>query len=120
MTYGSFIAEAILSKSQDTVKFDQLLTLSLSFKVDGAIRQAFDQKNWERAYNKHDNGFRMTFEVDVKSGRRTILPIKFVGKLHCFGHVIQKFLIEFGSRLSRTRLHITRLPSKKPSHYCLT
>ncbi len=84
MADDSFIADAALSKSQDNVKSDQPLTLSLSFKVDGAIRQAFDQKNWERAYNKHDNGFRMTIEVDIKSGRKTIMPIKFVRKAALF------------------------------------
>ena len=80
----SFIADASLAKSQDSVKADQPLTLSLSFKIDGAIRQAFVQKNWERAYNKHDNGFRMTIEVDVKSGRKTVLPLKFVRKAALF------------------------------------
>ncbi len=80
----SFIADASLAKSQDSVKAGQPLTLSLSFKVDGAIRQAFVQKNWERAYNKHDNGFRMTIEVDVKSGRKTVLPLKFVRKAALF------------------------------------
>lgn len=80
----SFIAGANLSKSQDSVKSGQPLTLSLSFKVDGAIRELFSQKNWERAYNKHDNGFRMIFEVDLKSGRRTVMPIKFVRKAALF------------------------------------
>jgi hypothetical protein len=84
MADGSFIADATLSKSQDSVKSGQPLTLSLSFKVDGAIRQVFDQKNWERAYNKHDNGFRMTIEVDIKSGKRTVMPIKFVRKAALF------------------------------------
>jgi hypothetical protein len=80
----SFISGATLEKSQDSVKSGQPLTLSLSFKVEGAIREAFTQKNWERAYNKHDNGFRMTIEVDVKSGRRTVVPIKFVRKAALF------------------------------------
>jgi hypothetical protein len=81
---NSFIAGATLEKSQDSVKSGQPLTLSLSFKVDGGIREAFSQKNWERAYNKHDNGFRMTIEVDLKSGRRTVMPIKFVRKAALF------------------------------------
>lgn len=76
----SFIAGATLEKSQDNVKSGQPLTLSLSFKIDGEIRQVFSQKNWERAYNKHDNGFRLTIEVDLKSGRRTVMLIKFVRK----------------------------------------
>jgi hypothetical protein len=80
----SFISGATLEKSQDSVKSGQPLTLSLSFKVEGAIREAFTQKNWERAYNKHDNGFRMTIAVDVKSGRRTVVPIKFVRKAALF------------------------------------
>ena len=83
-TTTSFIANAILSKSQEIVSPDYPLTLSLSFRVEGSIRQDFSQKNWERAYNKHDNAFRMTIEVDLKSGRRTIMPIKFVRKASLF------------------------------------
>lgn len=84
MADNSFIAGASLEKSQDSVKSGQPLTLSLSFKIEGAIREAFTQKNWERAYNKHDNGFRMTIEVDLKSGRKTVMPIKFVRKAALF------------------------------------
>lgn len=80
----SFIAGANLGKSQDSVKSGQPLTLSLSFKVEGAIRGVFSQKNWERAYNKHDNMFRMTVEVELKSGRKTVMPIKFVRKAALF------------------------------------
>jgi hypothetical protein len=80
----SFIAGATLEKSQDSVKSGQPLTLSLSFKIEGAVREVFTQKNWERAYNKHDNGFRMTIEVDIKSGRKTIMPLKFVRKAALF------------------------------------
>ncbi|HET6780228.1 MAG TPA: hypothetical protein VFH09_03565 [Nitrososphaera sp.] len=80
----SFIASATLAKSNENVKPDNPLTLSLSFRVEGSIRDAFSQRNWERAYNKHDNTFRMTIEVDLKSGRRTIVPIKFVRKASLF------------------------------------
>ena len=84
MADTSFISDANFSKSQDSVKADQPLTLSLSFKINGAIRDAFSQKNWERAYNKHDNGFRLTVEVDVKSGRKTVHALKFVRKAALF------------------------------------
>src|SRR5918911_518313 len=84
MADTSFIAKAILSKSQESIRYDHPLTLSLSFRVEGSIRETFSQKNWERAYNKHDNGFRMTIEVDLRSGRRTIVPIKFVRKASLF------------------------------------
>jgi hypothetical protein len=56
----------------------------LSFKIEGAIREAFTQKNWERAYNKHDNIFRLNFEVQIKSGRKVVVPLKFVRKAALF------------------------------------
>jgi hypothetical protein len=81
---SSHISGAVLEKSRDSVRSDQPLTLSLSFKIEGAIREAFVQKNWEKAYNKHDNGFRLTIEVDVKSGRKKVMPLKFVRKAALF------------------------------------
>jgi hypothetical protein len=81
---SSYITGATLAKSHDSTSPDRPATLNLSFKIDGAIREAFIQKNWERAYNKHDNGFRMAIEVDVKSGRKKIMSDKFVRKAALF------------------------------------
>jgi hypothetical protein len=80
----SFIDSATLDKSQESVRPDQPLTLSVSFRIQGVIRDAFSQKNWERAYNKHDKGFLMKIEIDLKSGRRRIALIKIVRKAALF------------------------------------
>jgi hypothetical protein len=80
----SFIDSATLAKSQESVRPDQPLTLSLSFRIQGSIREAFSQKNWERAYNKHDKGFLVKIEIDLKSGRRRIALIKLVRKAALF------------------------------------
>lgn len=80
----SFINSPTLDKSQESVRPDQPLTLSLSFRIQGAIRDTFSQKNWERAYNKHDKGFLMKIEIDLKSGRRRIAMIKLVRKAALF------------------------------------
>jgi hypothetical protein len=80
----SFIDSATLAKSQESVRPDQPLTLSLSFRIQGSIREAFSQKNWERAYNKHDKSFLMKIEIDLKSGRRRIAFIKLVRKVALF------------------------------------
>jgi hypothetical protein len=80
----SFIDSATLAKSQESVRPDQPLTLSLSFRIQGSIREAFSQKNWERAYNKHDKGFLMKIEIDLKSGRRRIALIKLARKAALF------------------------------------
>jgi hypothetical protein len=84
MEGANFISGARLEKSQDSVREDQPLTLSLGFKVDGNVREVFTQKNWERAYNKHDNVFRISFVVDIKSGKKTVLRQKFVRKAALF------------------------------------
>lgn len=81
---GSIIEDAVLSKSHDNLKASEMLTLSVGFKMTGEIREVFNQKNWERAYSKHDNAFRMTIEVDLKSGRKTILPLRFIRKAVLF------------------------------------
>jgi hypothetical protein len=80
----SFIDSATLAKSQESVRPDQPLTLSLSFRIQGSIREAFSQKNWERAYNKHDKSFLMKIEIDLKSGRSRIAFIKLVRKAALF------------------------------------
>ncbi|HZB80537.1 MAG TPA: hypothetical protein VE264_04595 [Nitrososphaera sp.] len=80
----SFIDSATLAKSQESVRSDQPLTLSLSFRIQGSIREAFSQKNWERAYNKYDKGFLVKIEIDLKSGRRRIALIKLVRKAALF------------------------------------
>lgn len=80
----SFIDSATLTKSQESVRPDQPLTLSLSFRIQGSIREAFSQKNWERAYNKHDKAFLVKIEIDLKSGRRRIALIKLVRKAALF------------------------------------
>ncbi|MFL6317422.1 MAG: hypothetical protein ACJ71E_06005 [Nitrososphaeraceae archaeon] len=80
----SIIIDAVLSKSQDKVRVGEILTLSLGFKIIGDIREAINPKNWERAYDRHDNAFRMSIKVDLKMGRKIILPIKFARKAIMF------------------------------------
>ena len=46
--------------------------MALSFKIDGNIREVFNPKMWETAYDKHDNVFRMSISVALKVKRRKI------------------------------------------------
>ena len=83
-TDKTFITNVELERSNDKFRADENVTINVKFAVMGAFREAFNEKNWERAYNKHDNAFRMTIEVDLKSGRKTILPLKFSRKAVLF------------------------------------
>ena len=80
----SSISDIKIGSSHDSIISNEILTLSLSFNIDGSIRENFSQKNWERAYDKHDNGFRLTISLDLKAGRNSIDKAKFVRKAVLF------------------------------------
>ena len=80
----SSISDINVGSSHDSIRSNDVLTLSLSFNIDGLIRENFSQKNWERAYDKHDNGFRLTISLVLKVGRNTIDEVKFVRKAVLF------------------------------------
>lgn len=80
----SSISDIKVGSSHDCIRSNEVLTLSLSFNIDGLIRENFSQKNWERAYDKHDNGFRLTISLDLKVGRNTVDKSKFVRKAALF------------------------------------
>lgn len=80
----SSISDIKIGSSHDSIRSNEILTLSLSFNIDGSIREKFSQKNWERAYDKHDNGFRLTISLDLKVGRNSVDKAKFVRKAVLF------------------------------------
>ena len=80
----SSISDIKLGTSHESIRSNETLTLSLGFNIDGLIREIFSQKNWERAYDKHDNAFRLSFLLDVRAGRKSIDEIKFVRKAILF------------------------------------
>jgi hypothetical protein len=80
----SSISDIKLGTSQESIRSNETLTLSLSFNVDGLIREIFSQKNWERAYDKHDNAFRLSVLLNVRVGRKFVDKIKFVRKAILF------------------------------------
>ncbi|HET7147834.1 MAG TPA: hypothetical protein VFI73_04975 [Candidatus Nitrosopolaris sp.] len=60
------------------------VTLDLSFKIDGNIREVFNPKMWERAYDNHDNVFRISVSVALKENRKKILLTKISRKAPMF------------------------------------
>ncbi|MDW0289873.1 MAG: hypothetical protein QN650_09695 [Nitrososphaeraceae archaeon] len=81
---ASSISDIKVGSSHDSIRSNEVLTLSLSFNIAGLIRENFSQKNWERAYDRHDNGFRLTISLDLKVGRNTVDKSKFVRKAALF------------------------------------
>lgn len=83
-TKESFITDLVLKKSQGIPTIGDSITLSLNFTIKGNIRDIFTQKNWEKAYNKHDNVFRMIIKLDIKNNGQTIDSKKLLRKAILF------------------------------------
>ena len=56
---------------------NDLFSFNLGLKINGQIRELFKQSLWEKAYNKFDNTFRITINVDLN---QVISSVKFVRK----------------------------------------
>jgi hypothetical protein len=59
-------------------------TFRIGFTIGGRIREVFNQKSWERAYNLHDNLFRIKIDIDLKSGSRKLAHIGSLRKASLF------------------------------------
>jgi hypothetical protein len=68
LTEKNTINEVLLEKSADRFSVNDTITVNVKFSVTGAFREAFNEKNWERAYNKHDNAFKLKYGVKLSSG----------------------------------------------------
>ena len=56
----------------------------ITFKIEGEIRRVFDQRSWERAYNLHDNLFRIKIDIDLKSDGKTLSRLNSLHKASLF------------------------------------
>lgn len=77
---ANYISDISLSKSNEKVFGANSISMSLDFSIKGLIRDVFVQKNWERAYNKHDNYLRLSINLDVKNNGKVVDKIKLIRK----------------------------------------
>jgi len=64
----TFITDVELEKSNAKFRTDENVTINVKFAIMGGFRQTFNEKNWERAYNKHDNTFKLKYGVRLYTG----------------------------------------------------
>jgi hypothetical protein len=80
----NLISDIKISQLKDSQASDDQTSIEIRFRIDGKIREGFEQKTWERAYNKHDNIFRVTIILEVKAKGKTIFSKKLVRKAAFF------------------------------------
>ncbi|HZD35755.1 MAG TPA: hypothetical protein VE130_11170 [Nitrososphaeraceae archaeon] len=81
---GNFISETKLETVQESEVSSNVVHLRLSFSITGPIRRAFNQPTWEKAYNRHDNSFRLEIHIVIKINNQTLLTKKYVRKAVLF------------------------------------
>ena len=74
------IDNIVLTNITSKTNSRELVSFNLNLKISGKIRELFKQSLWEKAYNKFDNTFRISINVDLKSKNKVIYSVKFVRK----------------------------------------
>jgi len=62
------ISDILLIKTKDEFSSDEIITINVKFSIQGALREAFNEKNWTTAYNKNDNLFKLKYGVKLLTG----------------------------------------------------
>lgn len=78
------IENAELSAPRTELKPNEEIPFRIVFKIEGEVRHVFDQRSWERAYNLHDNLFRIKIDIDLKSDRKTLAHMTSLHKASLF------------------------------------
>ena len=81
---GNFISETRLETVHEEKESSNVGLLRLRFSITGTIRSAFNQAGWEKAYNKHDNSFRLKIRIALKIENHTIFVGEYVRKAVLF------------------------------------
>ena len=76
----SYIDGLTLMRSSNSIEKENIIAFTLGFDLKGSIRNQLTQKNWEKAYNKHDNSLRITVNLDIKINGKVTNTIKLVRK----------------------------------------
>ena len=64
----SKISAIELVRSKDEYLADENVEINVQFSVKGALRDAFNEANWTKAYNANDVSFKMKYGVKLTSG----------------------------------------------------
>ncbi len=64
----SKISDIGIVKTKDEYALNDSIEVNVSFKVDGGIREAFNETNWTKAYNNNDVSFKMKYGIKLTSG----------------------------------------------------
>ncbi len=62
------ISRVSLTKDKDEYSKGDDIVIGVKFSIQGALRDAFDEKNWTDSYSKFDNVFKLKYGIRIVSG----------------------------------------------------
>jgi len=64
----NYISDISLTKTKEEFSVDEDITIDVKFSILGDLREAFNETNWTKAYNKNDNLFKLKYGLKLLSG----------------------------------------------------
>ena len=64
----SYISDINLISNKDNFSHDETINIDVKFSIQGSLREAFNEKNWTKAYSKNDNLFKLKYSIKLLSG----------------------------------------------------
>ena len=61
------ISEISLEKDKEDFSTDDMVTINVKFSIQGDLREAFNEKNWTKAYNNNDNLFKLKYGIKLQT-----------------------------------------------------
>ncbi|HET8719708.1 MAG TPA: hypothetical protein VFM64_01790 [Candidatus Nitrosotenuis sp.] len=62
------ISDLTITKDKDEYSKGDDVVIGIKFSIKGALRDAFNEKNWTDSYNKFDNLFKLKYGIKLVSG----------------------------------------------------
>ena len=62
------ISDIKIVKNRDEYVLNDTIEVNVSFSVEGDLRNAFNEANWTKAYNKNDVSFKMKYGIKLTLG----------------------------------------------------
>lgn len=63
----NYLTDISLTKTKEEFSVKDDITIDVKFSLQGDLREAFNEKNWTKAYNNNDNQFKLKYGIKLLS-----------------------------------------------------
>ena len=63
----NYLTDISLTKTKEEFSVKDDIVIDVKFSLQGDLREAFNEKNWTKAYNNNDNLFKLKYGIKLLS-----------------------------------------------------